>query len=107
MKFSKDRKPNRDVVFAEPRSRTVNGATGEKGPWEASWSWVTVVVSYDENDDLHDIQVIGVPSRRPASGPEDRPEPNHSKACSDGVSKTVNGGGRGRPGNRVTKRLPE
>jgi hypothetical protein len=75
VRFSKDRKPNRDVVFAEPRGRTVNGATGEKGPWEASWSWVTVVVSYDGNDDLHDIQIIGVPSRRPASGPEDRPEP--------------------------------
>ena len=70
MRFSKDEKPNRDVVFAEPRGRTVNGATGEKGPWEASWSWVTVVVSYDGNDDLHDIQIIGVPSRRPASGPE-------------------------------------
>jgi hypothetical protein len=75
VRFSKDRKPARDVVFAEPRSRPVNAATGEKGEWESSWSWVTVVVTYDENDDLHDIEIIGVPSRRPASKPKDRLEP--------------------------------
>jgi hypothetical protein len=36
---------------------------------------VTVVASYDENDDLHDVEVIGVPPRRPASEPDDRPQP--------------------------------
>jgi hypothetical protein len=70
VRFSDDRRAGRSVEFAGPPSRQVNGATGEKGPWKASWSWVTVVASYDENDDLRDIQIIGVPSRRPASEPE-------------------------------------
>jgi hypothetical protein len=74
-RFSDDRKPARGVDFAGPASRPVNAATGEKGPWKASWSRLTVVVSYDENDDLHDIEIIGVPSRRPSSSPEDWPEP--------------------------------
>lgn len=74
-RFSDERKRTRAVDLAGPRSRQVDGATGEKGPWKASWSWVTVVASYDENDDLHAIQIIGVPSRRPASEPEGSPEP--------------------------------
>lgn len=74
-RFSDDRRAGRSVEFAGPPSRPVNAATGEKGPWKASWSQVTVVASYDENDDLRDIQVIGVPSRRPASRPKDWPEP--------------------------------
>jgi hypothetical protein len=79
-RFSDDRRAGRSVEFAGPPSRQVNGATGKKGPWEASWSWVTVVASYDENDDLHDIEIIGVPSRRPASEPKGSPEPAVSGA---------------------------
>ena len=74
-RFSEGRKRARAVELAGPRSRPVDGATGEKGPWTASWSWVTVVASYDEDGDLHDIEVIGVPSRRPAPEPEGSPEP--------------------------------
>jgi hypothetical protein len=75
VRFGDDRKRARAVELAGPRSRQVNGATGEKGPWKASWSWVTVVASYDENDDLHDIEIIGVPRRRPPSEPESTPGP--------------------------------
>jgi hypothetical protein len=70
-RFSDERKRARGVELSGPASRCVNGETGEKGPWKASWSQVTVVASYDENDDLHAIQIIGVPNRRPASNPED------------------------------------
>lgn len=59
-----------DVILAERRSRTVTVSTGEKGQWQASWSDVTVVASYDENDDLLDVEVIGVPKRRPAAKPD-------------------------------------
>ena len=65
VRFSGERKPARGVELAGPASRQVNATTGEKSDWEPSWSEVTVVASYDENDDLHGIQVIGVPSRRP------------------------------------------
>jgi hypothetical protein len=74
-RFSDVKRTGRDMVFAEPMGRPVNAATGEKGAWEPSWSWVTVVVSYDENDDLCDIEIIGVPSRRPESKPEDWAKP--------------------------------
>jgi hypothetical protein len=75
-RFSDDRNPARGVDFAGPASRPVNPATGEKGSWKASWSRVTVIACYDENDDLHAIEIIGVPSRRPTSKPEDWSEPH-------------------------------
>jgi len=74
-RFSNEPRSGRSVELAGPPSRSVDAAAGVKGPWEPSWSWVTVVASYDANDDLLDVQVIGVPPRRPPSKSEGRPQP--------------------------------
>ena len=74
-RFTDEAPAGRSVEFAGPPSRSVDTAAGVKGPWKASWSSVTVVASYDENDDLLDVQVIGVPPRRPSPEPDDRPQP--------------------------------
>ncbi len=74
-RFTDEAPADRSVEFAGPPSRAVSPTARQKGPWKASWSWVMVVASYDENDDLHDVEVIGVPPRRPPSKPEDWPQP--------------------------------
>jgi hypothetical protein len=74
-RFTDEAPAGRSVEFAGPPSRAVSPTARQKGPWKASWSWVMVVASYDENDDLHDVEVIGVPPRRPPSKPEDWPQP--------------------------------
>ncbi len=75
VRFSNEARSGPSVELAGPPSRSVDTAAGVKGPWKASWSLVTVVASYDENDDLLDVQVIGVPPRRPSPEPDDRPQP--------------------------------
>ena len=74
VRFTDDRMPTRGVELAGPRSRRVSPATGEKGPWKPSWSRVTVVACYDEHGDLVDVEIIGVPSRRPASELKQSPQ---------------------------------
>jgi hypothetical protein len=65
----------RSVDLASPRSRTVDRETGERGTWQPSWSAVSVFATYDENDDLVDVEVIGVPARRPQTPPRAEPLP--------------------------------
>ena len=65
----------RSIDLASPASRAVSRETGERGPWRASWSAISVIATYDENDDLLDIEVIGVPERRPQTDPRDQSLP--------------------------------
>ena len=63
------------IELAATASRTVNRETGERGARRPSWSAVHVIATYDENDDLLDVEVIGVPARRPHTPPPHEPLP--------------------------------
>jgi len=56
----------RSVFLAEPPTRDVDPASGEPGPATQSRSDVTVIASYDGNDELVEVEILGVPNRRPA-----------------------------------------
>jgi len=66
VRFRRVRPAGRSVVLAEPPSRDVDGACGERGPVTPSRSDVMVIASYDANDELVEVEILGVPSRRPA-----------------------------------------
>jgi hypothetical protein len=53
--------------LAEPP--VVDRVSGEPGSLTPSRSDVTVIASYDGNDELVEVEILGVPNRRPTDPP--------------------------------------
>jgi hypothetical protein len=66
VRFSDVRPAGRSVVLAEAPTRDVDPASGEPESVTPSRSDVTVIASYDGNDELVEVEILGVPNRRPA-----------------------------------------
>jgi hypothetical protein len=67
VRFSHVRSAGRSVVLAEPP--VVDRVSGEPGSLTPSRSDVTVIASYDGNDELVEVEILGVPNRRPTDPP--------------------------------------